>query len=54
MEKLIEKKANVLALDDDKNVALHIAARSGHANLLESLIKAGTDVNRIFFTFRHC
>ena len=51
-EKLIEKKANVLALDDDKNLALHIAARSGHAPLIEPLVKAGTDVNRTFLTFQ--
>ncbi|KAI9346212.1 ankyrin repeat-containing domain protein [Obelidium mucronatum] len=41
VQKLLEKNANIDAMDDNGLTSLHIAAENGHVNVVEALLKAG-------------
>ena len=45
VEKLIEKKADVNAIDRWQNTPLMLAAENGHIEIVELLIDAGADIN---------
>lgn len=43
----IDSGANVNAVDDDQNTALHLALAAGHKDAAETLLKAGANVNAL-------
>ena len=44
---LIQNGADVNAVDENKQTALHIAAQKGHVDVAKVLIQSGADVNAL-------